>query len=353
MYKDDRGLYRKQVTINGKRKVFNGRTQREVMQKIAAYQAEQDAIKKDGVPFETVAVEWWDSVQENLQYNTLKGYKPAYSRAVEHFGKEKINDITPQEIAVYLASYSHLAQHTITNMLLVLRLILSYAQVNYGLTYNAASVVKPPKGTGKEAREYPSDEDVETVNQNTDAPFGLFMYATLWSGLRRGELCALQWRDIDWDAKTIHVTKSTYWTNDHVPHVKTPKTASGVRDVPLVDELAAKLKPLKGKKDDYVFGGAEPLHSYQVDKGVEKYRKETGLKVTPHGLRHGFASILFRLGLDVKEVQYLMGHAQASTTMEVYVHLMERDKTAKARDLLNAKLNTHDAHTQIQANAEK
>ena len=61
---------------------------------------------------------------------------------------------------------------------------------------------------------------------------------------------------------------------------------------------------------------------------------ETGLSCTPHGLRHGFASILFKQGLDVKTIQYVMGHAQTSTTMEIYVHLMEEDKTASALEAL-------------------
>ena len=158
------------------------------------------------------------------------------------------------------------------------------------------------------------------------------MYMALYTGLRRGELCALTWADIDFDQKQIKVTKSTYWTDDHVPHTKTPKTASGEREVPLMDSLYDLLKPLQGKPKDKVFGD---LHSYQIDKGIRKYMEETGCQVTLHGLRHGFASILYKNNVDIKTAAYVLGHAQTSTTLEIYTHLMEQDKLRTVRSVLN------------------
>ena len=157
-------------------------------------------------------------------------------------------------------------------------------------------------------------------------------YMALYTGLRRGELCALQWKDIDFEQKLIRVSKSIYWTDDHVPHVKEPKTSAGIREVPLMDSLAEILALRKGKANDYIFG---PLKSYQIDKGFARFQKETGLGVTLHGLRHGFASILYRNNVDIKTAAYVLGHAQSSTTLEIYTHLMEQDKLRTVRSALN------------------
>ena len=91
--------------------------------------------------------------------------------------------------------------------------------------------------------------------------------------------------------------------------------------------------PLKKRPQDRVFGD---LKSYQVDKGIRKYMEETGLGVTLHGLRHGFASILYKNNVDIKTAAYVLGHAQSSTTLEIYTHLMEQDKLRSVRNALNA-----------------
>lgn len=242
-----------------------------------------------------------------------------------------MEDITAQQVTSWLNSFD-MAQKTIKNILLVFRQIYNYAYVNYGVQNNPALHLRSPKGKGKRERDFPSPEDIRIVNENTDKPFGLMVYMALYTGLRRGELCALTWEDIDFDQKLIRVNKSTYWTDDHVPHTKTPKTASGEREVPLMDSLIDLLKPLQGKPSDKVFGD---LHSYQVDKGIRKYMAETGLGVTLHGLRHGFATILYANQVDIKTAAYVLGHAQTSTTLEIYTHLMEQDKLRTVRDVLN------------------
>ena len=243
-----------------------------------------------------------------------------------------MEEITPQQVTSWISSYD-LAQKTIKNILLVFREMFDYAYVNYGVQNNPALHIRSPKGKGKREREFPSESDIDIVNENVDKPFGLMMYMALYTGLRRGELCALTWKDIDFDQKIIKVNKSIYWTDDHVPHVKSPKTASGEREVPLMDSLADLLLPLKKRPQDRVFGD---LKSYQVDKGIRKYMEETGLGVTLHGLRHGFASILYKNNVDIKTAAYVLGHAQSSTTLEIYTHLMEQDKLRSVRNALNA-----------------
>ena len=327
MYKDKRGLWIQQITINGKRKVFSSKSKKDLLIKISQYQ-KTDHSK---TPLRKVADEWLNDIEKRVTFNTMKGYSSAYKKIVAFWDDTPMEDITAQQVTSWLGSFDY-AQKTIKNILLVFRLIYNYAYVNYGVQNNPALHLRSPKGKGKREREFPSETDICIVNANTDKPFGLMMYMALYTGLRRGELCALTWDDIDFDQKLIRVNKSTYWTDDHVPHTKAPKTASGEREVPLMDSLADLLKPLQGKPKDKVFGD---LHSYQIDKGIRKYMEETGCQVTLHGLRHGFASILYKNNVDIKTAAYVLGHAQSSTTLEIYTHLMEQDKLRTVRNALN------------------
>ena len=325
MYKTANGLWRHKVIIDGKAKYFSGKTKKDVIAKIAGYRSEPH-----GLPLDTLAYEWYEEAEKRLAHNTLKGYRAAMKKILEDWKDTPVEKISSQDVLIWLKKYDHMAQKTITNLLLVLRLIIDYGCVKYGLKYNPCDKVRPPKGTGKKTRDFPTEEDIKKVNESVSLPFGLMMYAILYTGMRRGEACALRWGDIDWENKRIHIVRSSYWDH-HIRFDKEPKTASGTRDVPLLDSLAKVLKPHKGKKDELVFGD---LKEYEVTKGVERYIKETGISCTPHGLRHGFASILFKQGLDVKTIQYVLGHAQTSTTMEIYVHLMEQDKTSAALNAL-------------------
>lgn len=326
MYKNKRGYWVQQITIDGKRKVFTAKSKKDLLLKLSAFQ--KSDLK---TPLNKVADEWIRDIEARVTFNTMKGYNAAYKKIVTFWGDTPMEDITAQQVTSWLNSFD-MAQKTIKNILLVFRQIYNYAYVNYGVQNNPALHLRSPKGKGKRERDFPSPEDIRIVNENTDKPFGLMAYMALYTGLRRGELCALTWEDIDFDQKVIRVNKSTYWTDDHVPHIKVPKTASGERFTPLTDSLAELLLPLKKRPQDRVFGD---LHSYQIDKGMERYRKETGLGVTLHGLRHGFASILYKNQVDIKTAAYVLGHAQTSTTLEIYTHLMEQDKLRSVRDALN------------------
>ena len=325
MYKNKKGYWCQQITVNGKRKVYSAKTKKDLLFKLSAHP------EKNKTPLNHVADEWIRDVETRVSFNTMKGYSSGYKKIVAFWGDTPMEEITPQQVTSWLNSFD-MAQKTIKNILLVFRQIYDYAYVNYGVQNSPALHLRSPKGKGKREREFPSEADIEIVNENIDKPFGLMMYMALYTGLRRGELCALTWKDIDFDQKIIHVNKSTYWTDDHVPHTKAPKTASGERNIPLMDSLADLLKPLQGKPTDKVFGD---LHSYQIDKGIRKYMEETGCAVTLHGLRHGFASILYKNNVDIKTAAYVLGHAQTSTTLEIYTHLMEQDKLRTVRTVLN------------------
>lgn len=329
MYKNKKGFWTQQVTINGQRRVLSAKNKKDLLVKLANINRTE---KKHRTPLNKVADEWIRDVEKRVTFNTMKGYSAAYKKIVTDWEDTPMEEITAQQVTSWLNTYSRFAQKTIKNILLVFREIYEFAYVNYGVQNNPSLHLKAPRGKGKKERDFPSEDDIRIVNENIDKPFGLMAYMALYTGLRRGELCALQWKDIDFEKKTIRVSKSVYWTNDHVPHIKEPKTNAGIREVPIMDALYDILLPLKKRPSEYVFGFP---HSYQIDKGLAHFQRETGLGVTLHGLRHGFASILYKNNVDIKTAAYVLGHAQSSTTLEIYTHLMEQDKLSSVRAALN------------------
>lgn len=98
------------------------------------------------------------------------------------------------------------------------------------------------------------------------------------------------------------------------------KTVSGIRTVPLFDCLAEKLAPRIPTELVFPQLDGSPLDDSAFKTGWLDYRKQSGVNITPHQLRHAYATVLFEAGVDPKDAQELLGHAQFSTTMDIYTH---------------------------------
>lgn len=310
----------------GKRIHFYGHTDREIDDQIMAF----SAVAERGRLFKEVAEEWRDLHFPTLAPNTLKGYRPAYRRAVEEFGDDPIRQIRPQDVKRFITDFSRgsRAKKTVTNQLLILSLIFGYAVENGDINYSPCDHVTIPKNLPKGHRDAASPENEATVKASAD--IWLFPYFILYTGLRKGEALALTWGDIDLERREINVCKSVYHEGDR-PYIKEPKTAAGVRIVPLLDPLLEAL-PTPGQPEEYVFSddGLSPLTNRRYQTLWTAYAKETGITCTAHQLRHSYATILSECKVDVKDAQYLLGHSTIAMTQDVYTHLREarRKKTA-------------------------
>ena len=335
MYKRPDGLYEKGITINGKRVRFRGKTEREVLQKIAEYHEKEE----NGRTFEDVADDWYEKISREIQPTTLKrSYDPLYKRAVNHFGDMYIKDIKAKDINSFVSTIITLSQKSVRNHLSIVKQILDYGVLVGEIESNPAIYVKIPKGLSKTKRQMISKEQIELINNNIDYPvFGMFAYFLLYTGCRRGEALALKWSDIDFKNNIINIDKSVYY-NSNKAEFKGTKTDAGTREIILLNNLAEKLKG-RHNKQHFVFsmdGGTTPLTQSQALKGWAKYCEHIGLEdVTPHMLRHTYASILYEAGIDVKSAQDLLGHADIQTTQNIYTHIT-KDKKAETANKLNA-----------------
>ena len=325
--KDGRWQEQMTVTVKGKtiQKYFYGTSKAEVLRKISDWKTAEAERRARGEPFSGVADDWWEQAQDDLAVSTQRGYKPALNRAKDSFGQRDIRSITPAEISLFLRreiTKNKMADKTARTQLMVVNLIFRYAVQTGAVESNPARDLEVPRNLKKERRDIASDEDIKRVKESYDAPFGAFAYWALYTGLRRNELLALTWDDVDIPNRTIHVTKSCFRDNDGKVKAKAPKTASGVRDVPIPDRLAEKITPGKG----LVFPGEKGYISHGVFKNLWKhYADATGVTCTPHQLRHAYATMLYEAGdkVSMEDAQYLLGHANLQTTADIYTHIRD------------------------------
>lgn len=335
MYQRPDGLYEKGMTINGKRVRFRGKSEREVLQKIAEYKEKET----NGRTFKEVAEAWLPHYETQVAYNTYYKQLCHYNRVIDFFGDLYIKDITPQDVnRFYLLMQSQkYSKKTIEHSRTTLSNILRYALVNGEIKALPSENVPIPKAP-KTKRELPADHELRTIYQNAGTSnIALLAYFIVCTGCRRGEAVALQYKDIDFDNKKVDISKSVYYVNNK-PQFKDTKTYAGNRTVPLLNVLIPFLP--KGKPNEYIFStdGKQPYTGSQLAKGYKAYQEQIGITATLHQLRHAYATILYESNIDVKLAQTLMGHADISTTQNIYTHIRLSKLDDAAQKLNNSSI---------------
>lgn len=300
-------------------------------------------------------VERYISLKTKVRPTTRAGYKTVINVLKEDaFGKKKIADIKTSEAKMWLIelqdggrSYSSI--HSIRG---VVRPAFEMAVEDDLLRKNPfdfelATVlindsVKRDALTAKQERDFLKfiKED-EYFNQFHDGMFILFK-----TGLRISELCGLTIRDIDLQERTIDINKQLQYTGGKKAYIEQTKTTAGTRVLPMGDEvyeafkriISSRKKPKVEQMIDGVSGflflddKGKPMLAYQWEKkfqhSVEKYNKIYKVelpKITPHICRHTYCTNMAKSGIAVKTLQYLMGHADIATTLNVYTHLKLED----------------------------
>ena len=169
-----------------------------------------------------------------------------------------------------------------------------------------------------------------------------FMFNLLFeSGMRRGELLALQWKDIEFGEKRLHVNKSIgkgIVNGEYQEFCGKTKTAASVRSIPLSDRTSFMLRIMyektSPKQDDFVFTLKNSWSKYpwvslsRIDYVFALIRDKAGLDkgLSIHAIRHYVVSKLMMANVDIKTVQELGGWAKASTLLDIYAHSNEAAK---------------------------
>ena len=228
---------------------------------------------------------------------------------------------------------SGLSQKTVRDILVVLKMILRYG-AKYGLLpAHQIDVIFPT------AREKQDLEVLTLAHQRQLMSFvknhftflNLGIYICLSAGLRIGEVCALQWDDMDVASGVIRISKTLqriYLVDGKDKYteliVDKPKTKNSIREVPMTRDLLALVRPLKKIvcSDYYVLtNAATPTEPRTYRCYFNRLQQQLGLpKMRFHGLRHSFATRCIESKCDYKTVSVLLGHSNISTTLNLYVH---------------------------------
>ena len=170
-----------------------------------------------------------------------------------------------------------------------------------------------------------------------------FFRLLAFTGMRKGEALALNWSDIDFEKKLVHITKGVVLDENEIPMISTTKTKKSVRTVSLDDESLATLRRWKLEQAKELMSiGINSLNKHQLlftydanklyrpsysncwlEQIIKKYNLK---KITMHGFRHSHCSLLFEMGTPIQVVQDRLGHTNIKTTMDIYTHVTEKQR---------------------------
>lgn len=210
------------------------------------------------------------------------------------------------------------------------------------------TTVKVPKSE----KEIPSDEDLKklfTVINELPLPQKSMMYLLLFTGIRRGELSAVKWDNLDFNTGVLHIkennVKAKKDDTEHTIITKSPKTEAGVRKIQLTGQCLNHLKQLQnfyqpfGVCSDFMFVNLEtkkPFHPDSITHLLPKLCKKADIKkYSPHVIRHWVCSFLIDSNTPIKEVQQILGHADATTTLNIYAHHIKRPSSIASNKMNN------------------
>jgi integrase len=209
---------------------------------------------------------------------------------------------------------------------------------------NPAEFIKPPKFDAADKRMLSDNEKTIIENAPLDEKEKYFIFMLRYTGMRRGEILALDRADIDLNKKTIQVHKNLSENRGRPKINEHTKTSAGARTIPIFDPLYPVLEDYCKHRIGLLIsnGSGNPMDSRSVfyfwDGIVNKFAiankgKPLSEDITPHIFRHTFASDLYDAGIDLLRAQYLLGHKSSRTTLEIYTHF---DKTKLKADEMNA-----------------
>ena len=217
------------------------------------------------------------------------------------------------------------------------------------------------ENTRKTGRALTVEEQKKLLSMVKGSRYELLIKVFLFTGLREGEALALEWTDINFEDKSISITKSLSYkadqnTGKHCFKVTEPKTKNSIRKVPIPDFLAKELAEYRKKyverklllanlfEDRNVVFCTEKgnyITSSQLIVYIKKISDEMkGKRFNVHDLRHTYVTRLFEYGENPKKVQALVGHSSIKTTMDIYTHVTdeEKRKSVSSLDMLHSEI---------------
>lgn len=278
-------------------------------------------------------------METRLREHTMRTKKYIVElKILPYFGNKRVNDITAADIRQWQnelikMGYSPTYLKTINNQLSA---IFNYAVRYYDLKSNpCAKAGSMGKSKAEEMDFWTGEEFRKFIDSVMNKRLSYMAFMTLyWTGMRLGELLALNPNDVDLEKRTISITKS-YQRLGKKDVITPPKTPKSKRVITIPEFLAADIKDYMDslydlQEDDRLF----PITKYYLEHEMQRGIKESGVKrIRVHDLRHSHASMLIELGFLPLEIANRLGHEKVETTLNTYAHLYPNKQTKLAERL--------------------
>lgn len=315
---------------------------------------------------------WFETWMEEYKYSTSKAstiqtYKQSYASYIQPvIGKRKVTDIQPQALQKIINDLykKGLSKSRVNFVFVILSGMFTQAQKNKLIINNPADSLVLPKYRKKsqnEKRVMSLEEQKLFLKYAKGSVYYDFYVIALSTGMRINEIAGLQWSDIDWKNKLIHVTGTLVYLRTGLGRYKdTPKTASSRRDIPMLNNIEELLKSIrhrqlenrlrlgdKWKEEEalknivltYEEGGAIWDTGIRVDmKKIANQIRKDGIDfepITPHALRHTFATRGLEQGIPLKVMQVILGHSSLAMTADLYSHVLPDTKAEEMKKIEN------------------
>lgn len=365
-YRSD-GRYMGRFVYQGEQFTFYNSNLKEITKEMQnkRYEVEHGLYSKESnLTMDSWFNTWMDEYKINsVKYGTLLIYRKTYTLYIEKpFGKKKLTDIRPEHIQKLLNEMNQkYARETIKLVVVVLGGMYKQAYKNGIIQKNPVPLTTMPRETKKkEIRVLDMKEQKLFLEAAESSPYYDLYRVALNTGMRAGELRALEWSDIDFRNKMIHVNGTLKYQKGKGYYKDLPKTKTSNRDIPMLDivytifkeqkrqqskrrlAVGEKWQPMVGLEKlvfTNEFGQPASHDALNHDmKKIERYINEEGTEfnhITPHTLRHTFATRGLENGIPPKVMQEFLGHTSITMTLDIYSHVLPDTKANEIQKLAN------------------
>lgn len=277
--------------------------------------------------------EWLNVKRESIKESSyVKYYNFINNHFIPHFGNLKTMYLTNEHIQNFISQKNYLSEKTVHDMISVLIQIIRYGQSKRYIGYFDFQCVVYPKIPYSELTVLKKSEVTKLVSyiQSTIEISKIGVLLSLFMGIRIGEICALQWKDVNFIDEIIHIEKTMQRlkiineesTAKTKIVIDTPKSQKSIRDIPIPSFLLELLKKYRAKSETYLLTGTvNYIEPTIYERMFSTYLEQAGVENTNfHTLRHTFATRAIEQGFDIKSLSELLGHSSVKFTMECYVH---------------------------------
>ena len=342
IYKRKDGRFEGRVPVgyndNGKIKYKSvyARTLAEVKEKMSEmYSVRQNrAVSAIKLTVADAAEQWLSSAKLRVKESSYANYENIVSKhIIPTLGGEHMANLTTQKLNDFihyklkrgrLNGTGGLSAKSVRDIMTVYRSIESFAAREYDIreTHFTMPKIEKKQTDVLNAFERKKLESYLLHNQNNT---NISVLLCLFTGIRVGELCGLKWDDIDFENGTLSVSRTVQRINKHGKSkvvIGSPKSKTSVRTVPIPDFLLAILKSKRKDDDFYIITGTrKPTEPRTMQNRFKSILKICGIRnVNFHLLRHTYATVCIENGFDPKTLSELLGHSDASITLNRYVH---------------------------------